>query len=285
MEHAIARPSSDARTFQESIMIVDSWARRWTILSSFLLTSPHECGDVLSPESAMPGAYVTACAAESMRYIPMRTNADDVMLNIPQGTVAPGSTGAVVWNSGILLKRLVESLLESGILHLDESVLELGCGGTGLVSAALAKSGLSSVVATDGNPEMIQQVRNMIELNDVSLRTAVYQWGSFDTSMLYNDHFDWIVGADLTYNPASWLALADSMAILADRSLYLTLGHGGSVQSELNSFLTAASDRLTVDEGMTKRVRNLLLINCLSKEERVFVEENGGVSVVVLRQR
>lgn len=266
------------------MIFVESWTRRWTILSSLLLV--NDCGDKLSLESVMPGAYITPCASESIRKFPLLLD-QKTTLQIPQGTVAAGSTGTVVWNSGILLKRLVECLLSDNVfLHQHDSVLELGCGGTGLVSAVLAKSGVSTVVATDGNPEMIQQVKRMARLNDLesnaSFHTSVYQWGDdFDTTQ----NFDWIVGADLTYNPASWLALAKSMAELGDRTLYLTLGHGGSVTSEMESFVTAASNQLTLDVALTRHVRTLLFTRCLTREERVFVEENGGVSVVVFRPR
>ena len=232
-------------------------------------------------ETAVPGAYQNPCMDESVRTVPMRATKEHPDLRILQGSVGPGSTGAAIWNSSILLKRLVEEM----DCWKDSSVLELGCG-TGLVSLTIKALGARRVVATDGNMAVLERAAQSAQLNQLLLETATLSWGLLEAAD-YFDAADWVIGSDLTYSPGNWPALADTMAAIAKyRVLYLTLAHAG-FSNEMDGFLTVASSRsgLVVDQEYTRNVRSILMDRCLfSAEERKLVQEGRGVSVVVLRR-
>lgn len=147
-----------------------------------------------------------------------------------------------VWNSGILLTRLLDKLnnqsssLNKKSFFKDKTVLELGCG-TGLASIATAKFGASSVLATDSNLEVLDLAQRNIErnfnnqhfsnnnnlndnLNDnnninnsIRIKTVPLQWGLMD-AIEYENFADIIIGSDLTYNSGSWMVLAETMSTI-----------------------------------------------------------------------
>ena len=130
-----------------------------------------------------------------------------------------------VWNSGILLTRLLDkvNLLSNSSLFKDKTTVELGCGAA-LSSIAVGKlvgvsggGGATSsvVIATDNNPEVLNLAKRNIERNDLSgvVTTAMLQWGSM-AAVDYENFADVIIGSDLTYNSGSWVALAETMSII-----------------------------------------------------------------------
>jgi len=121
-------------------------------------------------------------------------------------------TSVAVWNSGILLTRLLDKLNQAiPNLFKDKSIIELGCG-TALASISAARLGASSVLATDSNPEVLSLAQRNIERNKLSdvAKTATIQWGLLDATE-YESYADVVIGSDLTYNSGSWLALAETM--------------------------------------------------------------------------
>lgn len=282
------------------------------------ITTTSTCGDVLVPEVAIPGAYQSACMDRPVRVFPVsgsETLTSTGTIQIHQGErVGAGSTGSAVWNSSILLYRLVQKMNPT---WKNASVVELGCG-AGLVSRVLAlpSCGARSVLATDGNPEVIARLMDSIVSTSTTksleysatlgstmsshtdnniLSAQVLQWGEScdmpgDAATGPPIAADWVVGSDLTYNPNSWPALAKTMAEVAQyRILYLTLAHSGfSSRAELDGFLTvaAARENLQVDVGYTQQVRRLLRDQCIYTEEELsIVQEGGGAEVVVLQHR
>ena len=125
-----------------------------------------------------------------------------------------------VWNSGILLTRLLDKLNKlSPLTFQTKSIMELGCGAA-LASIALSKFGASSVLATDANTEVLELAQRNIERNNINnndnvgaAKTAALQWGLLDATE-YESSMDVIVGSDLTYNSGSWVALAETMATI-----------------------------------------------------------------------
>lgn len=138
-----------------------------------------------------------------------------------------------VWNSGVLLTRLLDKLNQSTIssssstsIFKDKTIFELGCG-TGLASITVAKLGASSVYATDSNPEVLALAQRNIERNNLSssniARTVPLQWGLLDATE-YDSRADVIIGSDLTYNSGSWVALAETMStLLKDEGIVIYL--------------------------------------------------------------
>jgi protein N-lysine methyltransferase METTL21D len=237
----------------------------------------------LMAETAIPGAYEQVCMQLPVRIVPVTIptvtssssssssslrHTKTVELQMEQGSAAAGTTGLAVWNSSLLLSRLLSrlALMSSSSSSLsflqNQNVLELGCG-TGLVSLTVALLGASCVVATDGNPNVVTLAQRNIHANrdklqlslsssgDISARQL--SWGLMD-ALDYSDTtitaINWVIGSDLTYNAASWRILAETMAtVLVPNNnnsfvLYLTLGHAGfNVNAEMNGFLTVAQEQ------------------------------------------
>ena len=252
----------------------------------------------LMGESAVPGAYSSACMGLSERIVPlpkyrerMTTIATELITaananknnknkgeevqqqhqsSLQPGTIVvqqraggSGNTGMTVWNSGLLLTRLLDVMVDElqrqqrqrgggsnnkndnngndndNTFWRNQDVLELGCG-TGLCSIAAHRLGAKSVVATDGNPRVLELADANIQQNCYSIidgdgdgaianptnptsllapsgsslptiRAESLQWG-FLNAMDYSEGASFIIGADLTYNPGSWRVLAETIA-------------------------------------------------------------------------
>jgi predicted nicotinamide N-methyase len=149
-----------------------------------------------------------------------------------------GGAKVAVWNSGILLTRLLDrmNLMSNSSLFEGKTTLELGCGAA-LSSIAVGRLAVGvggggggaaspAVIATDSNPEVLDLARRNIERNGLSgvVRTAMLQWGSVEAAADYGDSADVVIGSDLTYNSGSWMALAETMsAILKPEGIVIYL--------------------------------------------------------------
>ena len=251
-------------------------------------------GGALAPEQAVPGAYQQACMELETRRIPIDNTSS---LVIHQEASGPGSTGMAVWNSSLLLLRLLQRIVEREPEFLRErTALELGCG-PGLVSLALKKWGASRVWATDGNPRVVELAAKNARANglDEVVRCEVLQWGLLDASE-YSASL--VVGSDLTYNSGNWRALAETMSTIAnDYVLYLSLGHAGfDVNAEVEGFLTVARDQGLIPVAgpndshwpfatISMSLTDLLLQDCVRPEERSILQATGGARVLLLRKK
>lgn len=179
-------------------------------------------------ESAVPGAYQQECMQLPVRSIPIQQVSSDsrqkreVVLHLQQGVAGAGSTGMAVWNSSLLLSRLLQALARLQPRWLArKAVLELGCG-PGLVSLTAAALGASHVVATDGNPDVVRLASTNLEENQARLvdsssnnrspNTRLIEaqqlpWGML-SAMDWYESADLVLGSDLTYNAGTWRALA-----------------------------------------------------------------------------
>ncbi len=253
-------------------------------------------------ESAVPGAYSSACMGLSERVVPLpryrerimdrkqaASKTEDIQLmKDDQGTIVvqqksggSGNTGMTVWNSGLLLTRLLDVMVDElqrrqgqtcwessidNVFWRNQDIIELGCG-TGLCSIAAHRLGAKSVLATDGNPRVLELAGANIQRNcdnavnpsvatidDQSpkasskslstIRAEPLQWG-FLNAMDYSESASFVIGADLTYNPGSWDILAETIATVLKTenenikepvtgaaskqcyALYLSVGHDG----------------------------------------------------------
>jgi SAM-dependent methyltransferase len=331
-------------------------------------------------EAAIPGAYSSACMGLSERIVPlpryrenmatiiakqMGSKSGDNIQSNQTGGLQPGtivvqqkegssdSTGMTVWNSGLLLTRLLDAMVDelqrrqrqrggesSNEMKFDtdndnsfwrnQDVIELGCG-TGLCSIAAHRLGAKSVVATDGNPGVVQLAEANIRKNcydnnycdgatvtDPTSKPAVpgdrvstirvesFQWG-FLNAMDYSEGASFVIGADLTYNPGSWAALAETISTvlktendninsgtgatpISDRcyALYLSVGHDGfNVSAELDGFLSVAKEKglINLPDGVEGIDLNELLQRTLSDPEKKILAQGGGFRVVVLGRK
>ena len=268
---------------------------------------PVECrnGSIVG-ESQISGAYQQVCMELPVRSIPLRSIGD--VLTIAQGTTEGGSstrtvqgrTGVAVWNSALLLCRLLDaiSIQQDKLFLTGKTILELGCG-CGLSSIAAAKLGASRVIATDGNAEVVQLARFNVEKNGVesAVEPVELKWGLLNAAD-YFDEADIIIGSDLTYNSGSWKVLAETMgAVLKPNGfvVYLSLGHSGfNVSGELAGFLSVLeSEGLEVIDEKSPRwplkgvvsSMSQLLASCVNPSEKAILDANGGAKVVVLGRK
>lgn len=303
-------------------------------------------GPALAAEQPVPGAYQQECMELAVRHIPVRRRPSPnqqkkweekhagapssdpgtvILLEIQQipsgggsnqsGSLA-GSTGTVVWNSSLLLTRLLERLTEMdaspfawhtankesaqsptmsprSTAAATTTVMELGCG-TALVSLAAAALGADRVLATDGNPAVVALAAANVERNHASdnVQAIHLPWGLL-SAVDYSESADLVLGSDLTYFSGNWPALAETMAtVLTPRGtvLYLSLGHSGfDVNAELDGFLSVAAgyglEQRTSGSGWSERaLTDMLLNDCLTAHELDMIKTNGGVRVVALRK-
>ena len=249
----------------------------------------------LSSEQAIPGAYSQACMSIPIREIPVQ----GTTLRVEQQVAAAGSTGMAIWNSSLLLKRLLEQLaLREPDWCKHKTVLELGCG-TGLVSLTAAVLGADRVLATDGNPLVVELAQRNVEANKLSDKVLTQQlpWGLLDAMDLAGAA-DIVLGADLTYSPGSWRQLAESMEIvLADDgvAVYLSLGHSGfNVNAEMDGFLSV-TQQLGLESleptnpdwpfPIISKSLSSILLETMNPSDRQVIQGTGGLRVVVLRKR
>ena len=199
-------------------------------------------------------------------------------LQIQQQGVGPGKTGLAVWNSSLLLGRLLEALAwhnptwlrlghnnaadsnsnSNGNNQRQQRVAELGAG-TGLVSIIANKLGAKSVWTTDGNPAAVALAQQNFRRNYIEFTTTVTEnsdnsnsnvvtvlpWGELQVPMEWMGQADIVLGSDLTYNSGSWRVLAETMeGLLSNKDgivIYLTLGHSGfNARGEMDGFINVA---------------------------------------------
>ena len=136
-------------------------------------------------------------------------------VEIEQGEVAAGSTGAAVWKAGSLLADFMATDGTSTIR--GQRVLELGCG-TGLCGIVAARLGASGVVLTDASDAVLQRAMGNVARNlepPLRGRVRVQQllWGGLDDPEL-SGQFDCVIASDVLYLTASWRPLAQTVASL-----------------------------------------------------------------------
>jgi len=244
---------------------------------------------------------------------------EPITLTVAQGATrdasVSGRTGVALWNSCLLLTRLLDVLnINSNCKETfkDQTVLELGVG-TGAASIAAYKMGAKQVIATDGNPEVVALAqRNIVanidadadmNSNNKSIKAEQLNWGFMD-AIDYSNVADFIIGSDLTYNSGTWKILAETIAtILKPKTgifLYLTLGHSGfSSVGEVTGFVSVAEAEglYVVKEGSkdwpfgkipssSGTLKGLLLEKCLRNQaERDVLAGTGGVQVLVMKRK
>jgi SAM-dependent methyltransferase len=262
-----------------------------------ILDGESQCKDgKIASESAVPGAYQQICMSMDRRSFTMKSSGDIITVfqgaNSAGGSVA-GRTGVAVWNSGVLLTRLLDKInsIDESIFK-GKTVLELGCG-AGLASIALAKFDAASVLATDANEEVLKLAQQNLELNNVTnvAKTVALRWGMLDASE-YDSVADIVIGSDLTYNSGSWLSLAETMATVLKQDgivLYLTLGHSGfNAQAELQGFLQVAENaglQVIQEEQIFGQNLSDMLGRITTTDEKQLINANGGAKAIVLQRK
>lgn len=226
-------------------------------------------------------------------YKAQQTQSTGQVVSVLQGpSVAAGQTGVAVWNSCLLLTRLLDALTQQSPTWLEhKTVVELGCG-AGLASISAAKLGASRVLATDGNSNVVELAKRNIICNDVQHKAEAItlQWGFLD-AVDYADTADVIIGSDLTYNAGSWRVLAETLATILKPGgivVYLTPGHAGfNVDGEVSGFMNVVqSEGLQQINDPPPPLKNIskTLLACLSPQEKIVLDATGGARVILLQK-
>lgn len=205
---------------------------RWTAFAVSVLFStraPAAGDDRCWSEEPIPGAYVSACMADSSRRFAF---AGTGTLIIEQGSVGPGSTGAAVWRAG---EFMAGYLVANPSLVRGKRVIELGCG-TGLCGLVAARLGASRVLLTDGSDTVLERARRNIALNrlgsssapgsDGTLSTRTLLWGGLVAEELRSE-FDVVLASDVLYFTGAWRPLSETVHELLSPTGQLLLAEAG----------------------------------------------------------
>jgi len=272
---------------------------------------PSECqSGALMAESAVPGAYDQICMNLPLRTIPLRLPNQTEEIQIQQEGAGPGKTGLAVWNSALLLGRVLEAIVATNPnFFRDKQVAELGCG-TALVSIMASRLGAKSVWATDGNPAAVALSESNFRRNNISYTATVsernidenvvstLQWGELQVPLEWMGKVDVILGSDLTYNSGSWRVLAETMDTLLSQNgfvLYLSLGHSGfNVRGEVDGFVNVAKQSglsvkalmdlpFTLPRGVS--TLDAFLQDFILPSEQSILSFTGGAQLLVIGRK
>ncbi|XP_040995669.1 protein N-lysine methyltransferase METTL21A isoform X1 [Juglans microcarpa x Juglans regia] len=139
------------------------------------------------------------------------------ILQSPSSLSTPGVTGAVMWDSGIVLAKFLEHSVDSRMLLLKgKNIVELGsgCGLVGCVASLLG----GQVILTD-LPDRLRLLKKNVEANlrygnvqgSATVRELV--WGDDPDRDLIEPHPDYVLGSDVIYSEE---AVTDLVATLLE---------------------------------------------------------------------
>ncbi|XP_022725595.1 protein N-lysine methyltransferase METTL21A isoform X1 [Durio zibethinus] len=165
------------------------------------------------------------------------------ILQSPSSLGKPGVTGAVMWDSGVVLGKFLEHAVDLGMLVLQgKKVVELGsgCGLVGCIAALLG----AQVVLTD-LPDRLRLLKKNVETNlkhGVRGSAAVKEltWGNDPDKDLVESPPDYVLGSDVIYSEGAVVDLLDTLLQLCGSrtTVFLT----GELRNDtvLECFLEAA---------------------------------------------
>ncbi|KAL3829208.1 hypothetical protein ACJIZ3_018010 [Penstemon smallii] len=171
------------------------------------------------------------------------------ILQSPSSLGTPGVTGAVMWDSGIILGKFLEHSVESGtILIQGKNVVELGsgCGLVGCIAALLG----AQVVLTD-LPDRLKLLKKNVETNlygDVRGSATVNEltWGDYLDPDFTNSLPDYVVGSDVVYSEGAVVDLMETLVELCGKQTTIILAGELRNDAILEYFLEAATKEFVV---------------------------------------
>ncbi|KAA3461813.1 protein N-lysine methyltransferase METTL21A-like isoform X2 [Gossypium australe] len=163
------------------------------------------------------------------------------ILQSPSSLGKPGVTGAVMWDSGVVLGKFLEHAVDLGILVLQgKKVVELGsgCGLVGCIAALLG----AQVILTD-LPDRLRLLKKNVESNlrhGVRGSAAVKEltWGDDPDNDLIEPPPDY--GSDVIYSEGAVVDLLDSLTQLCRPQTTVFLSGELRNDTVLECFLEAA---------------------------------------------
>lgn len=166
------------------------------------------------------------------------------ILQSPSSLAAPGVTGAVMWDSGMVLAKFLEHAVDSGLLCLhDKKVAELGsgCGLVGCIAALLG----ARVILTD-LPDRLRLLKKNVETNfqhDNVRGSAIVKeliWGDDLMPEFVDPLPDYVLGSDVIYSEGAVADLLDTLRELCGSQTTIFLAGELRNDAILEYFLEAA---------------------------------------------
>ncbi|GMN46150.1 hypothetical protein TIFTF001_015327 [Ficus carica] len=194
---------------------------------------------IQQPTLSKPNAFVS----QSSLRLPLDSCGHSLsILQSPSSLSTPGVTGAVMWDSGVVLGKFLEHAVDSSMLNLQgKKIVELGsgCGLVGCIAALLG----GHVILTD-LPDRLRLLKKNIEVNlghgniRGSATVTELTWGDDPDLQLIEPLPDF--GSDVVYSEG---AVADLLATLKQLCGYeTTIFLAGELRNDaiLEYFLEAA---------------------------------------------
>ncbi|KAM7486791.1 hypothetical protein LguiA_002800 [Lonicera macranthoides] len=171
------------------------------------------------------------------------------ILQSPSSLGAPGVTGSVMWDSGVVLGKFLEHSVESGMICLQgKKIVELGsgCGLVGCIAALLG----GQVFLTD-MPDRLRLLKKNVETNlhgDVRGSATVTElvWGDNPDPLLTKPLPDYVIGSDVIYSEGAVADLLDTLLDLCGPQTTIILAGELRNDAILEYFLEAAMKEFTI---------------------------------------
>lgn len=169
------------------------------------------------------------------------------ILQSPSSMGTPGVTGAVMWDSGVVLSKFIEHAVDSKRLILKgKKVVELGsgCGLVGCVAAILG----ASVILTDLH-DRLKLLKKNVDANvgdqgnaRGTARVMELTWGDDLDPVFVNPLPDFVIGSDVIYNEDAVRDLLQTLLLLS--GTHTTIFLAGELRNDavLECFLEAAME-------------------------------------------
>jgi protein-lysine N-methyltransferase EEF2KMT len=215
-------------------------------------------------EASLPPAAAAMQKSTISYYPPFEDSAPILISESPQLLAAGSNVGFRTWDACLRLAYFL--CTENQSLIKNKKIIELGAG-TGMLSILCANHlGAESVLATDGNTEVVASMKENISLNsdDTSadsdtVKAAHFDWADSDTltqalgisGIEQCPKYDLILGADITYNPEYFEPLVSALELLLAVNQHASILIAGAIRNinTYNTFLdTCTKNRLEVLE-------------------------------------
>ncbi|KAI3692730.1 hypothetical protein L6452_32552 [Arctium lappa] len=167
----------------------------------------------------------------------------------PSSLGAPGVTGSVMWDSGIVLGKFLENAVETGLLGLQgKKVVELGAG-CGLVGCIAALLG-AQVILTDMR-DRLRLLKKNVEDNmygDVRGCATVNEltWGDRPEPELVEPLPDFVMGSDVIYSEEAVTDLLDTLVELSGINTTIILAGELRNDAILEYFMETAMEEFMI---------------------------------------
>ncbi|KAK1257090.1 hypothetical protein QJS04_geneDACA019232 [Acorus gramineus] len=246
METGVAGVGQEVEAGEEELIVMGSFGGRVRAVED----APEEIlllWSIQQPTLSKPNAFVRH-SSSLLRIESCGSHLS--IIQSPSSMCSVGVTGAVMWDSGIVLGKFLEHSVDSGTLVLrGKKVIELGsgCGLVGCISALLG----ADVILTD-LPDRLKLLKKNVECNVIegtmrgSAAVRELTWGDDLDCEFIEPLPDFVLGSDVIYSEA---AVADLLATLkglsgSNTTIFLT----GELRNDvvLECFLEAALEDFVV---------------------------------------